>query len=87
MEEFIHQGKHQDIPDDVSRISDKEMKKIMKYAVDEVNFYLWLKKNKELTYKSVILFGSGITSHWDKPRNPESMYDELLKILSRHDKH
>jgi len=77
--ESIHAGEEQDIPENISRISEEEMKQIMKYAVDEAHFFLWLKKNRELVYKSSIIMGSEMTAHWDKPRNPWNMYQELLK--------
>ena len=79
--ENIHSGEEADIPDNISRIKEKEMKEIMKYAVDEVSFFLWLKKNRELFYKSFISMGSQMTTHWDKPRNPWNMYQELLKKI------
>ena len=37
--ENIHEGEESDIPDNISRTKEEEMKKIMKYAVDEVSFY------------------------------------------------
>ena len=61
--ESIHAGEEQDIPENISRITEEEMKQIMKYAVDEVNFFLWLKENREFVYKSSINLGSEMTAH------------------------
>ena len=82
--EDIHAGEEMDIPKNVSRINQKEMKEIMKYAVDEVNFYLWLKKNRPVFYKCLIKnFGVKLTHRWDKPRNPWNMYREFIKNFKK----
>ena len=77
--EQIHAGEEADIPDNVSRIKENEMKKIMKFAVDEMNFHLWLKEKRNPVYKVLIKIGTGYTKDWDKPRNPWKMYQEMLK--------
>ena len=77
--ENIHEGEESDIPDNISRIKEEEMKKIMKYAVDEVSFYLWLKMKRPLVYKTLIYFGLQMTTAWDRPRNPWNMYQNLMK--------
>ena len=81
--EDIHAGEEMDIPENISRITQKEMKEIMKYAVDEVNFYLWLKKNRPVVYKWFIKFGVELTIGWDKPRNPYNMYREFIKKFKK----
>ena len=79
--ENIHSGEEADIPDKISRIKEKEMKEIMKYAVDQVNFYLWLKKNKKPVYNVLVKLGLLFTTQWDKPRNPWNMYQEFMKKI------
>ncbi len=77
--EHIHGGNEAGIPDNISRIKENEMKQIMKYAVDQMNFYLWLKEKRYPVYKILLKFGTNYTKDWDKPRNPWEMYQELLK--------
>lgn len=54
-----------------SRISDPEMKEIMKNAVDRVYALLWLKENNPVKYTFQIDFGSEYTTRWDDPTPPE----------------
>jgi hypothetical protein len=58
-----------------SRISDADMKRIMKNAVDHVYALLCLKDENPAEYESRITFGERYTAHWDEPspvegRNP-----------------
>ena len=76
--EYVHQGDEHNIPDNISRIKEDEMKSIMKHAFDYVSFFLWLKENRKLTYNIFIYLGLQMTIGWDKPRNPWNMYQELL---------
>jgi hypothetical protein len=50
-----------------SRISDAEMKIIMKNAVDHVYDLLWLKIYDPVKYASQIDFGNQYTTRWDDP--------------------
>jgi len=77
--EEIHGGEEKEIPENVSRIKQREMKEIMKYAVDQINFLLWLKKNREAVYKFLVKLGLSMTNDWDNPKNPWIMYKQLIK--------
>jgi hypothetical protein len=78
--ENIHAGKHRDIPPDVSRISNKEMKQLNKYSVDKMNFILWLRDERPKQYKLWLQLRKNFSSidNWDAPRDPEEMLKELL---------
>jgi hypothetical protein len=52
------------------RITDVEMKLIMKDAVDRVYALLCLKDEKPHEYESQIQFGEQYTVTWDEPRIP-----------------
>lgn len=55
-----------------SRISDEEMKVIMKNAVDHVYELLVLKAENPEEYESKIRFGERYTARWDDPETPRS---------------
>ena len=50
-----------------SRISNAEMKHIMKNAVDRVYSVLWLKENKPTAYAACLGFGRVNATLWDDP--------------------
>ena len=50
-----------------SRISDEEMKKIMKSAVDKVYSLLWQRTNDSPAYLKSVAFGLRYTERWDDP--------------------
>ena len=52
-----------------SRITDEEMKLIMKSAVDRVYELLCLRADNPAAYESRIRFGAQYTTRWDEP-NP-----------------
>ena len=54
-----------------SRITDAEMKLIMKNAVDHVYALLSLKSARPEEYESRIQFGERYTATWDEPSMPE----------------
>jgi hypothetical protein len=54
-----------------SRITDDEMKLIMKNAVDHVYGLLLLKEEDPLEYESKISFGERYTGKWDEPKIPK----------------
>ena len=53
-----------------SRISDDQMKLIMKNAVDHIYALLLLKEEDPLEYESKIRFGERYTAKWDEPEIP-----------------
>lgn len=53
-----------------SRITDTEMKSIMKNAVDHVYALLSLKIEQPEEYKSQIRLGERYTARWDEPSTP-----------------
>ena len=50
-----------------SRISDAEMKLIVKNAVDQVYSLLWMKQNKPLKYAASVELGCRYSTAWDEP--------------------
>ena len=50
-----------------SHLTDADMKKIMKNAVDHVYALLCLKDENPSEYESRITFGARYTAHWDEP--------------------
>jgi hypothetical protein len=50
-----------------SRISDEEMKGIMKAAVNTVYSLLWKKENNGEAYAKSIVLGAQYTERWDDP--------------------
>ena len=50
-----------------SRISDEEMKGIIKAAVNKVYSLLWQRQNDTDAYAKSLVFGSRYTSRWDDP--------------------
>jgi len=69
--EDIHAGK--DCPtcsgkSEYSHITQTEMKKFMKKAVDTVYKLLWLKQNDPEKYKATLEFGNRYTRFWEEPK-------------------
>lgn len=50
-----------------SRISDDEMKKIMKQAVNKVYSLLWQRENDSEAYARSLILGKRYSSRWDDP--------------------
>ncbi len=50
-----------------SHISDEEMKKIMKAAVNEAYKLLWQRDNDPAAYLNSIAYGLRYSQHWDDP--------------------
>jgi hypothetical protein len=55
-----------------SRITDAEMKTIMKKAVSQVFRLLWLRDNQPEEYQRQIRSGSAYTERWDDPEHVPS---------------
>ena len=51
-----------------SHITQTEMKKIMKKAVDTVYNLLWLKQNDPEKYEATLQFGNRYTRFWEEPK-------------------
>lgn len=51
-----------------SRITDAEMKNIMKNAVNALYKFLWMKKNDPEKYEASIELGNRYTRSWDDPK-------------------
>jgi hypothetical protein len=56
-----------------SHITQAEMKKIMKQAVDMVYMLLWLKENNPEKYAATVEFGKLYTWSWDEPKGDVSL--------------
>ena len=55
-----------------SRITDEEMKEIMKAAVNRVYALLRLKNSDPHGYEKEIAFGTRYVGHWDEPEGPRA---------------
>jgi len=55
-----------------SRVTDAEMKAIMRSAVNKVYALLLLKSSDPDKYESEVQFGERYTLNWDEPTMPES---------------
>ena|SRR5579871_5664655 len=58
-----------------SRITDAEMKAIMRNAVNKLYALLLLKSSDPDKYESKIRFGERYTANWDEPTMPEVQKD------------
>ena len=61
--------------DEYSHITDREMKVIMKAAVNHVYQLLVLKEERPADYKRQVRFGERYTQRWDEPEEPASWAD------------
>ncbi len=52
---------------EVSRITDDEMKGLMKSAVDSLYRLLWFKEHDPQSYDEHLALGRRYTQHWDAP--------------------
>jgi hypothetical protein len=72
--EDLHAGKQCPTCSDASgfsRLTDADIKAIMKNAVDNVYKMLCLKNENPAEYESQITFGEKYTAPWDEPSSPE----------------
>lgn len=60
---------------DVSHISDEEMKRLMKAAVDALYRLLWLREHDPQQYAEQLAFGRRHTLRWDEPEIREPVRD------------
>jgi len=51
----------------ISHISDEEMKRIMKAAVNKVYSLLWQRENDREAYAKFLALGARYTQRWDDP--------------------
>ena len=68
--EELHAGKPCptcSVDNSYSRISDEELKGIMKAAVDTVYSLLWKRKNDSEAYAKSLVLGARYTQRWDEP--------------------
>ena len=68
--EALHAGKPCptcSVDNSYSRISDEEMKGIMKAAVNSVYSLLWKKDNDSEAYAKSLVLGARYIQHWDDP--------------------
>ena len=68
--EALHAGKPCptfSVDNSYSRISDDEMKGIMKAAVNAVYSLLWMKENDSEAYAESLVLGARYTQRWDDP--------------------
>ena len=60
--------------DGLSRITDDEMKAIIKHAVNHVYQLLVLREESPVEYEAKIRFGERYTAKWDEPKMPKSRH-------------
>jgi len=68
--ENVHAGKVCPVccgSSDYSRITEEEMKAMMKSAVNAVYKMLWIRDNDSEAYRKSIEYGVRFTSRWDDP--------------------
>jgi hypothetical protein len=71
--ETIHAGKQCPVCTGIagySRITDAEMKAIMKNAVDHVYKFSAMKKSDPARYRELIDYGNQVAAKWDEPAIP-----------------
>ena len=81
--ENIHADRSIEITNADSRITDEEIKKMMKFAVNCVYGLLWLKEHRPNLYKITIAYGTLSTKKWD---DPDISIDSLSKIDLKKDR-
>ena len=59
---------------EISHISDVEMKRLMKSAVDALYRLLWLREHDRQSYDEHLALGRRYTSHWDDPELKEPVW-------------
>jgi len=67
------------------RISDDEMKGLMKHAVDQLNFWMWMALNCPKNYvgRLGLMKEFGYITDWDPPKDPEQMYNEQMELFKQ----
>ena len=64
------------------KISQDDVKDLMKYAVDHVNFMLWAMKYKPSFHLGFVKLNNEFyTRNWDKPKNPEIIFKKIMKEM------
>lgn len=81
--EDIHAGKECPTCADrseYSHISDAEMKRIMKRAVDKLYALLWFKTNSSDVYRAVVKAGNRYTITWDLPERNKEEVENIIRL-------
>ena len=69
-----------------NKISQLEMKEMMKFAVDQVNFMLWAKRNhKKIYFKLIKLQNMCYTLDWDDPKDPQELFNRWIKLAKEYE--
>ena len=85
--EDVHAG--QECPvcigkDEYSRITQEEMKTIMKSAVDTLYALLWMKEYSPDAYDHVIRAGYNYAREWDMPEDSRAKIDSFGRFADRY---
>jgi hypothetical protein len=83
--EDVHAGKNCPTcagKEEYSHITQGEMKRIMKSAVNKVYALLWLRENRPKSYVAMLEWGLMNTSKWDEPDSSELEAILNLKIIA-----
>ena len=78
--EDVHAGKPCTVCNgnqEISHISDEEMKAIMKSAVNTLYRLLWQRDRDPMAYQENLALGRRYTSHWDDPELKKPMRNGL----------
>jgi hypothetical protein len=84
--EDVHAGKECSTcagKSEYSRITQTEMKNIMKQAVDTVYMLLCLKQNDPEKYEATVAFGNLYTRLWDEPKGDLGCSQDRKKLRRR----
>lgn len=68
------------------KISQSEMKEIVKFAVNQVNFMLWAKRNhRKFYFKLIKLQNMCYTLDWDDPKDPQEFLNKWIKLAKEYE--
>lgn len=63
-----------------SRITQAEMKRIMKHAVDKLYALLWIREHSPSVYDHVVRAGNRYTHAWDLPGHNREEIEQLARL-------
>jgi hypothetical protein len=63
-----------------SHITQAEMKRIMKNAVNKIYALLWIRTHCADAYPNIISFGTRFSSHWDPPERTRQELEGLARM-------
>ena len=73
-------GRHAAGKQEYSHITQDEMKKIMKRAVDKLYAMLWIRTHSPEVYEAVVKMGNRYTTGWDLPEKSKEGIDAVTRL-------